>query len=390
MSTFDAVWAEIDLGNLANNLKVIRNNVNPKTKILAVVKADAYGHGLYEIAQRLFLEGVDYFGVASVDEGIDMVIKGISAPVLVLRSVLIEEMPALLDAGLIPSINCISAAKAADLYGCSKNRKVKIHIKIDTGSYGDGISSDECSDFFEDVSLMKWIEIEGIYTHLTSAYGQDANSVQNQLDSFKNVVDIARMKGLHIPLLHAASSPAIFRYKDAHFNMVRAGTALYGLPFVGDDCIFSLKPVMQLKSRIICIKELEKGCMKGYGQKCDEQRSMKIAYAAIGYADAPFLLEAKNINVLIGGKYFRVYGNAYMDHIKVDISGHNNIKAGDEVVIFGNQKNRHIGALEVANACNISKVNCESICFLGKRVNKYHMDSCIQSDAEIRELTALL
>jgi len=295
-----------------------------------------------------------------------------------------------LDAGLIPSINCIPAAKAADLYGCSKNKKVKIHIRIDTGSHGDGISFEECSEFFEEVSLMKWIEIEGVYTHLTSAYGQDANAVRNQIERFRNTVDIAGMKGLHIPLLHAASSPAIFRYKDAHFNMVRAGTALYGLPFVGDEGVFSLKPVMQLKSRIICIKEFEKGCMKGYGQKCNEPRNIKIAYVAIGYADAPFLLEAKNLNVLIGGECFPMYGDAYMDHIKVDISGHNHIKAGDEVVIFGSRQNNHIGALEVANACNISKVNCESICFLGKRVNKYHIDSCIQSDAEVCELTALL
>lgn len=383
MPNLDTAWAEINLDNLSNNLNIVNKYIDKKVKILAVVKADAYGHGLCEIARTLSEEGVSYFGVASADEGLKLLNSGITVPILILRSVLQHELTTIFDAGLIPSINCICLAKEANSYGFSHNRKVKIHIRIDTGSDGDGVPVAESESFFQELSKMEWIETEGLYTHLTSAYALDDQFVKIQISNFQSVIEFTKKVGLYIPLVHAASSPAIFKYPEAHFNMVRVGTALYGLPFIGDSCVQSLKPVMQLKSRVLCIKEFENGYRPGYGADYQKSGRIRIAYVAVGYADASFLLGAQNLNVLIGGRFAKLYGNAYMDVIQVDITELSNIQIGDEVVIFGAQKERYIGVLTVADACRISKVNCESICFLGKRVVRNYTQNVNTANKEI-------
>jgi alanine racemase len=377
MSGYGTVWAEINLDNLKDNLNIVRKRLDSKTKILAIVKADAYGHGLCEISQKLCNEGVDYFGVASINEGIELINCGVNVPILVLNTVLPEELPDLLEAGLIPTVNSISLAEIANSYGESKNRRMKIHIRVDTSAEGEGIPHKECPNFLKSLVEMEGIEVEGIYTHLVSAYGSEDELVHSQLNNFKAVIDFANENCIHIPFIHAASSPAIFGYLESHFNMVRAGTVLYGMPFVKDDFVSLLKPVMQVKSRVVCIKEFSDGFCFGYGVKYFGQKNLRIAHVSVGYADAFFLLGVDSLKVLIGGRFVSVYGKAGMDHIKLDISDNemNDVKIGDEVVIFGTQKDETVGPFYVAQACGISKVNCESICFLGKRVKRIYIEN---------------
>jgi alanine racemase len=385
MSGYGTVWAEINLDNLKDNLNLVRKQVDFKTKILAIVKADAYGHGLCEISQKLYNEGVDYFGVASINEGIELINCGMSVSILVLNTVLPEELQDLLEAGLIPTINGLSLAEIANAYGKSKNRRMKIHIRVDTSAEGEGMPHKECPDFLMRLSEMEGIEVEGIYTHLVSAYGPEDELVHSQLNNFKAIIDFANEHCIQIPCIHAASSPAIFGYSESHFNMVRAGTVLYGMPFIKDDIFVSLiKPVMQVKSRVACIKEFSDGFCFGYGVKYSRQKNLRIAHVSIGYADAFFLLGADKLKVLIGGRFVSVYGKAGMDHIKLDISEKemDDIKTGDEVVIFGTQQDESIGAFYVAQACGISKVNCESICFLGKRVKRIFIENGKIIDSE--------
>lgn len=378
MAEFGDVWTEIDLDNLKNNLDIVKKQLDSQIRIMAVVKADAYGHGLCEVARKLCSEGIDYFGVASIDEGVKLVKSGICLPILVLRSILHEQMDTLLDCGLIPSVNCIDVAKAANMYGCLKNQRIKIHIKIDTGSEGDGIPYTDFPAFLKELSKMQWVDIEGIYTHLVSAYGDEKDIVRRQLNNFRSVIDFTSEAGIYIPFVHAASSPAIFGYPESYFDMVRAGTVLYGLPFVNSGRIDSLKPVMQLKSRVVCIKEFEDGYSLGYGVEYKVNELLRIANVSIGYADATFLTGAKNLMVLAGGRRVPVYGAAHMDHIKIDITGLDDLKIGDEVVIFGNQNGETIRASDVATASGIHEINCEAVCFLGKRVAYAYIENgCI-------------
>jgi alanine racemase len=373
MIRFYNVWAEIDLDILAHNLHCIKTRLEPRSKVLAVVKADAYGHGLCAVAQRLSAEGVDFFGVATIAEGCKLKNCGITEPILLLRNILVCEMPDLLDAGIIPSISSLEHAQAAESYGRAKNKKITVHLRIDTGCDDDGITRSCCEKYFNELSQCQFLDIQGIYTHFAYAYGYNEVKFQSQLDDFQAVLKLAEKSGLKLPLIHAASSPAIFRYPESHFDMVRVGTALYGVPFIHDELVDDIKPVMSLKSRVVSIKDFAESCLTGYGREPVNQKGVRIAYVAAGYADIPFLLVQKGLRVLVNGQFVAVYGSAYMDTIKLDVSalGHD-IKPGDEVVFIGQQMGNRMDVAEVASCCGINKVNCEIVCFLGERVERIY------------------
>lgn len=369
MLEFGDVWAEVSLDNLKYNLDVIRKTVGPNTDVMAVVKAGAYGHGLTEIAQYLSKHEICSFGVASVSEGIELIKNGITLPIVLLKNIPSKQMELLLENGLIPSISSLSQAKEINNYGKNIKKSFKIHVRVDTGRDGDGIPYEDCPQLLKEIIKMKYIEINGIYTHLSSAYSNDCKALEEQLDSFRSILDFAQINNIKIPIIHAANSPSIFSCPESHFNMVRTGTALYGLSFNKQHRINELKAVMQLKSRVVCIKDFTEGYSLDYGIKYKIAKPVKIATVSIGYADAFFLLGAKNLKVLIKGEYAPIYGNAHMDCIKVDITNIKDVNEGDEVVIFGNSGTKSINAVDIAEASGISVINCESVCFLGERVN---------------------
>lgn len=376
MSKYGEVWVEINLNNLITNLSTIKAQLSKGTKVLAVVKADAYGHGIREIAKCLEKEGIDYFGVASVEEALQLIRAGVKCPILLLRNTLPHDIPYLFELGIIPSISNIVMAREVNLYGEIKKKKMKIHIKIDTGNDSDGILSNEYENFFSKLKNLKWVEIEGIFTHISTSYGEEDELVNKQLEEFNRAIDVAESYGIEIPIVHAASSPAIFRYPRAHFNMVRVGTALYGLPFIGDeDYIEKLKPVMEIKSQINNIRHYSGQCSTGYGSNKGELEDINIAYIPIGYADALYLLWANRLKVLINGHFAEMYGHAFMDHIKVNITELSDVKVGDEVVILGYNGQKHLQTLDLAEKCEIGKVNCEVIGFLGNRVTRIYIEN---------------
>lgn len=375
MSHQPTSWAEIDLGRLRANMAVIRHQVGLQTKILAVIKANAYGHGMDAVAIELAAAGTDYFGVATIAEGIRLQRLALAVPVLVMRSVPVSELADLLDAGLVPSISSLEAARAAHEYGRRHNCTVKVHVRIDTAHDDDGWPAADSLALFEILASLSNLDVEGLYTHLSTAYGYDRQLFQNQLDCFSDVLGLADRMGLAFPLVHAASSPAVFGFPQSHFNMVRVGTALYGLPFVHDESCSGLQPVMQIKSRVTCVKYFPEPCLPGYGQVplLHDEGGMHVAYISVGYADLPFLLIQKDLQVLLHGRPVRLYGLSHMDYIKVDVSQiPSAVVPGDEVVLLGHQDQQSIDAWQIARACDLSRVHCESVCFLGERMTRHY------------------
>lgn len=368
MYDFSSVWAEISIDNIKNNLKIVRNNLKKSTKIMAVIKSNAYGHGLSKVAKILDDEGIDYFAVNSVSEGAKLIDEGIKVPILILKNIATDMIKDLLERNLIPTVCSTDIAEEINSYGKIKNKRFKIHIKIDSGSFGDGIPYNEFDKFFKKLKKMNYIEIDGIYCHLASSYSIKNDRVYWELKNFRVVLDYLLEKDVCVKFIHTANSPLIFNHPEAHFNMVRVGTALYGIPFINDSIDNRLKPAMTIKSKIMNIKKFKEGCIAGYGGYKKSSEPITIAYISTGYYEIPFLLYVNDLKVIVKGNYISLYGKPAMNYSCLDITKFNNIKIGDEVVILGEQQDKNITYLDITKSIGIDKVNSESICFLGNSV----------------------
>lgn len=370
------VWAEIDLDILAKNYRVIRQRLAPTTKILAVVKADAYGHGLIPVCRQLAAAGVDYLGVANLDEGQALQAAGIRVPVLILREAMPWQVPGLLISGLIPTVCRIAGARMIASAWQPGQPAFGIHLRIDSGYDDDGLPAEEWAETFQALVRMDGIAVTGLFTHLSAAYGEDLAAFSDQLAKFQTACDLARQAGLSDFMVHAASSPAAFQFPASHFDLVRIGTALYGVPFVHDETAGELLPVMQIKARVTSVKHFPAACRPGYGIGHENNGGTTLAYVSAGYADLPFLAHQERLPVLIRGQRCYLFGKAHMDYIQVDITHHPTaVEPGDEVVLLGRQQDETLDAAELTTACGLSRIQCEIACFLGCRVNRIYLGS---------------
>ncbi|MBE7044412.1 MAG: alanine racemase [Ruminococcaceae bacterium] len=367
-------WAEINLDALSENIRAIRNLVKKSTKILAVVKADAYGHGVLESAKTLLENGADYLGVASLDEGIQLRRHGISAPILILGAIEKHCAETVVCEDLIPAVFDSEMARAISEAAQRIGTLAKIHIKVDTGmsriGFVAGVDDDAVSKEILEISKMPGILIEGIFSHFATADEADDSYMRLQLSRFLKICTMLEENGLEIPIRHIANSGAIMMYPETHLDMVRAGIILYGLypSSEVDRSRLDLKPVMAVKSRITMIKELEENRGVSYGKVYITSQNTRVATVPIGYADGYTRTLSGRAQMIAKNKKVPVIGRICMDQCMIDVTNVHTISTGDEVIIFGADT---VTADDLAEW--IGTINYEIVCLIAKRIPRVYL-----------------
>jgi alanine racemase len=336
-SMYRPTWAEVDLDAVRYNLGNIRNLVDEKVDIMAVVKANAYGHGILQVSRALVKEGVNYLGVATVDEGLKLRSSGIKVPILVLGSVLDEEAQAAVDNDI--TLTLCDEGLLGVLVQISKETKKrpKVHIKIDTGMGRIGVWHEDAVGFIKKVYSKKEIDTEGVYTHFSSA-GRDKAMTRTQISSMENVLNQMEELGIDVKYKHAANSIAVVDWKKSHLNLVRTGILLYGVyPKESFRKEFEIKPVMNLKTKIVHLKDTPPGRSISYGRTYITQKDTKIATIPIGYADGYGRILSNKAEALVKGQYVKIVGMVTMDQTLLDVGHVKGVNIGDEVVLIGRQ-----------------------------------------------------
>lgn len=362
-------WVELDAEALAWNHRLIREKTGSPAELLAVVKANAYGHGMTFVGRALHRAGVRWFGVASVAEGKVLREALPDAVILVLGCVLDEDIAGLFEHKLIPAVS--SPRFAAELNAKAQRRgiRVPVHLKVDTGMGRLGLSPKAWEGFLTELSRMPHLDVEGMLSHFSSSDEDDLGPSQDQLKRFQDAARQARASGLPVRWLHLASSNGIFRLPEAHCNMVRAGLFLYGLyPTRDYPHDFGLKPVLSWKSRIGVIKDFAPGQTVSYGRTHTVKAPTQIAVIPIGYADGYNRKLSGKGKVLIRGQFAPVVGRVTMDHIMADVGHIPGVQEGDGVVLIGSQGKNRISAEDMADW--LGTISYEIVCAIGPRVER--------------------
>ena len=360
-------WAEVNLDNLEYNFKQVKSLLQPKTKVLVTVKADAYGHGLIAVAKRLVACGVDYLGVASIDEGIELREAGIKNPILLLGLILKEDIEPLFTYQLIPTICDLKMAIVLNARAAVVKQRIPVHIKVDTGMGRIGILPKDAFKLVSHISKFKHIQIQGIFTHFPLA-DADRKFTAKQISSFNQLVNDLKKLGIIIPLVHAANSIGLIRYRNSHFTMVRPGLVVYGL-YPKKNLGLNLKPVLALKTRVVFVKPMGPGSGISYGLTYVTKRPTQIVTLPIGYGDG-YPRNLSNLAwLLIGGRRFKISGRICMDQIMVDV-GNFKTRIGDEVVLIGRQGKQKVTAEELAALSGT--ISYEIVCGLGSRIPRIY------------------
>lgn len=367
-------WSEVNLDAINENINNIRSILNKDTKVLAVVKADAYGHGADKVALSLAKNKIDYFGVATSDEAMELRNIGINTPVLILGAIYNENISELIGNDITLTVFDYKTALNISNIAKKLNKIAKIHIKIDTGMtrIGFGATCDSVNEIYK-ISKLDNIEIEGMFSHFAKADEEDKNPTHTQFEKFMSIKNKLEEIKVQIPICHICNSAGIIDFPEYQLNMVRSGIITYG--HYPSECVnhkkIKLTPAMTFKTLIANISQIEKGTSVGYGGTFTAEKSMKIATLLVGYADGYSRLLSNKADVLINGKRCRVLGRVCMDQTMVDVSDINNINLGDEVILFGKSGNNIVTVEEVAKA--IGTINYEVLCAVSKRVPRIYI-----------------
>ncbi|MBO6242128.1 MAG: alanine racemase [Butyrivibrio sp.] len=379
LEEFSRVYARIDLKAIEYNLDSMRKNIPSGTKIMAVIKTDAYGHGAVRIAEEL--ENKDYiwgYAVATAEEAFELRDNAIKKPILILGYTFPYAYERLLIEGIRPAVFRVDMAKELD--ACAEkllergdiSKVPEIHIAVDTGMSRIGITPDDKGiEFIKEVSALKNIEIEGVFTHFARADEKDLSNVKERELVFKNFVDRAEAEcNIKISLKHCANSASIISVPESSMDMVRAGVTMYGM-WPSDEVpknIVDLKPTLELISHIVMIKTVPAGTPVSYGGTFVTDRETKIATVPVGYGDGyPRSLSNKGY-VLIDGKRANIIGRVCMDQFMVDVTNIPDVKEGDEVILIGKDKKsgEEITAEFLGDLSG--RFNYELTCNINKRV----------------------
>lgn len=374
------VWAEIDLDNLAHNVREVKRIVKEGTLITAVIKANAYGHGALEVANAFLENGVDRLAVATLSEAIELRKSGIDAPILILGHTPKSQYPLTIKYNISQTIYDYESALAFSKAASSLNKVGTIHIKIDSGMGRIGfLPKDESVAAIINISQMPNIDIEGIFTHFATADEKDKTYTRLQYERFSTVVKKLEDKGLYIPIKHVSSSAAIIDLPEYDLNMVRPGIMLYGYypsKEVNRDRV-KLKPAMTLKAKISNLKTVPKGVGISYGQIFVTERESKIATIPIGYGDGFTRMLTSKAEVIVKGKRVPVVGKICMDQCMLDVTDVDHVSIGDEVILIGHEEG-YPNADEIAEKLNT--ISYEILCMISRRVPRvYIQDGAIVS-----------
>ena len=370
MDNLGRVWLEIDLDAVTHNIKTIRRIAGKNSEIMAVVKANAYGHDAIEISRVALESGATWLGVGALEEGIILRKAGIEAPILVLGLTPEDQIDPLLFYDLVPTICDLQTVKALSQAAVKYKKNARIHIKIDTGMRRLGIKSEGALDFIKRVKKMNNIEIEGLYTHFAAADEEDKSYTKLQFAQYKRVVNELEKEDIHVPLKHMANSAAILDLPYTYLDIVRPGITIYGLfPLPLAKRTIKLKPVAKFKTKIIFIKKVDGGESIGYGRAYTTTKETTVATLPVGYADGyPRLLSDRG-EVLVRGRRAPIIGRICMDLCMIDVTNIPGVQVGEEVVLWGRQEGKNISVEEIAE--KTGTINYEIICMVDKpRVSK--------------------
>lgn len=364
--------AEIDLQAIAHNIRELRALAAANTAFMAAVKAEAYGHGLVPVAETAVSSGADMLGVARIEEAIRLRDAGIATPVLILGYTDPKFTPELFDYDLTQAVFDVDTAAAYATAAASMGKKLKVHLKVDTGMGRLGIPHDAIAGAERIIGLSN-IETEGLFTHFAGADERDKSDARRQLSRFLEVIDTLALRGIRIPVKHAANSAAFIDMPESHLDLARPGISIYGLypsPHVNKASV-SLLPAMQLKSRIVQIKSVQAGTRISYGGTWTAEKPTTIATVPIGYGDGYHRSLSSLGRMLVCGKRAPVVGRVCMDLTMLDVGHIPDAEMGSEVVVLGKQGNEEITADEIAGT--IGTINYEVVTAITSRVPRiYH------------------
>ena len=361
--------ATVNLDAIYDNIINLSKRLGEGTKIIAVIKTDGYGHGAVPIANTID-NLVSAYGVATVDEAVNLRKHGIKKPIYVIGYTHESQLARIVEGDIRPTVFTYDMAKAVSDTAVSMNKKAKIHIKIDTGMSRIGFKQNEESlNIIEEISNMKGIEIEGIFTHFATADEEDKTGANKQYEIFKNFTDELAKRGINIKIKHCSNSAAMMEMPYANMDYVRAGIAMYGL-YPSDEVdkeLVKLTPALGLKSHVAYVKTIEKGTRVSYGGTFVADKVMKIATIPLGYGDGYRRSLSNKGYVLIHGKKAAILGRVCMDQFMVDITEIDDVKKDDEVVLLGKSGDEEITAEKLAQMAG-ETFNYEIVCDIGKRI----------------------
>lgn len=380
MNMVKRTWAEISLNAIEHNYNVIRNKVADDTKVCCVIKADGYGHGAVELSQIYEKLGADFFAVSNIDEGIEIRKGGSKLPIVILGYTPVSEAKNLANYDISQAVFSLEYAKELSKKCVEDDCICKMHIKVDSGMSRIGFM---CQEFPRDEYSIEEIceacclpnlEVEGLFTHFCVS-DEDAEGrefTNKQYENFIHVRDSLKKRGVEISVVHCSNSGAIEDYPETCCDMVRAGIILYGLaPSSKLADRLDLVPAMTLKTVVAFVKEVQKGATISYGRTFTADKKMKIATVPIGYADGFIRQNAKDGYMVINGKKAKIVGRICMDQTMLDVTDIEEVKTGDEVVVFGTGENGEPTADSLAE--NTGTINYETVCLVGKRVPRIYI-----------------
>ncbi len=367
-------FARIDLGALSHNLSQVIERVSGR-RILAVVKAQAYGHGACEVSRHLLRNGAHMLGVALVEEGVELREAGVDAPVLVMGAVFPEQAEALVRWNLTPLVYTGAVARALSDAAARLRKKVSVHVKIDTGMGRIGLTPEEAPAFIEGLLKLDGIGLEGLMTHFADADLRDKQFASSQMNRFESLVAALATRKITIPLCHASNSAAILDFRRALFSMVRPGLMLYGYnPLEVVRGGMELKPVLSLVTRIAFIKKIPAGIPISYGRTYVTKRKSLIATLPIGYADGYNRALSNKGEAIVRGVRAPVVGRVCMDMAMLDVTDVPGVSEGDEVVLIGGQGGERITADDIA--AKTGTIAYEVLCAISSRVPRVYEGAC--------------
>lgn len=376
MTDEERVLAIVDLDAIASNIKNIRAKVDKNSGIIGIIKADAYGHGSVETAKVLLDNGADWLAVAVVDEGLNLRKNGITAPILLLGYTPELRLNDVINNGFIQTVYSYDTAKKLSDAASALGKKAVIHIKIDTGMGRIGYRvNEESADEIVKISKLPNIDVNGMFTHFSTADEADKSYTLEQYNKFVKMNDMLEKRGLHIPVKHAANSAAIMDFDNMMFNMVRPGIILYGA-YPSDEVKkenLSLSPAMSIKTHVSYVKDVNEGDSISYGRKYTAPSKRRIATIPVGYADGFIRAYSNGGKVLVRGEYAPIVGRICMDQFMVDVTDIDGVEVNDEVVLMGRQGDKEITADFIASV--LDTINYEVFCTLSKRVPRQYIQN---------------
>ncbi len=348
-------WAEVNLDALRENLHWVRHHVGRRVKVLTVVKGDAYGHGLKQIAALLMQSGTDIFGVANLTEAQHIRSVGRGWPILLLGACLPDEVETAVVDEVMPTISSLSEAEAFSRAAVKAGRIVQVHVKVDTGMGRLGVAPGQALELIQQVRSLPSLKLAGLYTHYAAAE-DDPEFTMVQRKRFQRLVEQLESRHVHVPLIHANNSAGLLHEPESMFNLVRCGLIVYGVSPPGSrlppaDFNRRLRPALSWKTRVGLVKEVSQGTPLSYGHTFTTPRKMRIATLTVGYADGYLRSGSNRARALIGGRRCPIVGRITMDQMLADVSEVGSLQAGDEAVLIGAWGQEEITASQLADWC---------------------------------------